>query len=226
MNESQLLSINIAKTAYCRSQTPAEIITGPTGPQGLPGSAGTQGDTGATGATGPQGGTVNTGPTGIQGIAGVTGATGPQGAPGGSTGPTGDKGPNGNPGSANYGILKVPAGATSFNFSSAVSTLPSSFGTLATGNTDANTFTINLNASYNSTNLPFYFVTAYAYSASAGYINCQRQFGLQGGIAASYITMNSGITSITFNYINKNNFPYTANDANGYALYICFNIIN
>jgi hypothetical protein len=38
--------------------------------------------------------------------------------------------------------------------------------------------------------------------------------------------MNASVTTITFNYINKTNFPYTSNDSNGYALYICFNILN
>jgi K(+)-stimulated pyrophosphate-energized sodium pump len=70
------------------------------------------------------------------------------------------------------------------------------------------------------------FVIGAVFSATAGYINCQRQFGAQSGVASAYITMNSAVNTITFNYITKNNFPYTINDSSGYALYICFNIIN
>mgnify|MGYP000491558974 CR=1 FL=1 len=69
-------------------------------------------------------------------------------------------------------------------------------------------------------------MTAYVYSTTAGYINCQRQMGVQTGTSAGYVTINTGVTSITFNYINKVNFPYTSNDGNGFALYIYLQIIN
>jgi hypothetical protein len=49
---------------------------------------------------------------------------------------------------------------------------------------------------------------------------------VQTGVAAAYITMDAGVNTITFNYITKNNFPYTVNDSNGYALYIYLNIMN
>lgn len=222
MNESQLLNINIAKAAICRS---TEFVTGTTGATGQSGYSSNTGATGATGFTGANGSTQNTGATGTAGTIGATGYTGIQGAPGGSTGTTGDKGPTGNPGVANYGILKIPAGATQFNFASVVSSLPSSFGTYIPGSSDSTTFTIQLNASYTPSNLPFYITTAYVYSSTAGYINCQRQIGTQAGIGASFITLNTGVTVITFTYINKTNFPYTTNDSNGYALYICFNIL-
>ena len=167
------------------------------------------------------------GSTGATGPLGATGPPGPQGAPGGDKGITGDKGPPGDPGaSAVYGVIKVPGSTNNFNFATAVSSLPSSFGTYNAGNTDGLNFTITLNGKYNSTNLPFYSVTGYVYSATAGYINCQRQFGIQGGIAGGFITMNSNITTITFNYMTKQNFPYTQNDSQGYALYIVFNILN
>jgi hypothetical protein len=105
--------------------------------------------------------------------------------------------------------------------------LPSSFGTFNPGtSTDAITFTITLNSSYSPTNLPVYMVTAYVYSATAGYVNCQRQFGTQSGVGSAYITTNSSVRTITFNYINKTNFPYTANDVNGYALYIYIQVLN
>jgi hypothetical protein len=173
-------------------------------------------------ATGLQAGS---GSNGVTGFTGIQGATGPRGNPGGATG---DKGPTGDPGLSNrYGVIKVPAGVTNFNFTSAVSTLPSSFGTFNPGSsTDGITFTITLNGSYNASNLPFYDLNAYVFSSTAGYINCQRQLGTHSGVSAAYITMNSTVTTITFNYVSKTNFPYTANDANGYALYIYFHIIN
>jgi hypothetical protein len=217
--------------------------TGATGSTGIPGYATNTGATGATGSVGTTGATgipgyaTTTGATGIQGaqgtagLNGTTGHTGAQGPPGGETGykgPTGDPGPPGSGGSSTrFGVIKVPSSTANFNFVTAVSTLPSSFGTYNPGSaTDALTFTITLNSSYGPTNLPFYNLTAYVYSTTAGYINCQRQLGAQSGVAAASITMNAAVTTITFNYINKTNFPYTSNDSAGYALYICFNIIN
>lgn len=247
MDESQLLTINVANQALYNTMkyqvtngqngsTGAQGPTGATGQAGLPGLAGSLGQpgaTGPTGATGIPGGTVNTGPTGPTGLNGSTGYTGAQGIPGGPGGPTGDKGPTGDPGAPGggsgsiFGIIKVPSSTANFNFTLGVSTLPSSFGTYNPGSaTDTNTFTISLNTKYSAANLPFYTMTAYVYSTTAGYINCQRQLGTQSGVAAAYVTMNSPVTTITFNYISKTNFPYTANDSNGYALYICFNILN
>lgn len=251
MDESQLLSLNVANLAlfntskyqaYPGPQGP-EGPTGAAGSTGTPGINGTPGYTGATGTPGTNGingSSTNTGSTGTpgangsngsQGPIGATGSTGPQGIPGGPTGyrgPTGDPGPPGSGGSGgNYGVIKVPSSTANFNFTLGNSTLPSSFGTFNPGSaTDAITFTITLNSSYSPSNLPFYVLGAYVYSTTAGYINCQRQLGAQSGVAAASITMNAAVTTITFNYINKTNFPYTSNDSNGYALYICFNILN
>jgi len=207
--------------------TPGSAVN--TGASGTTGYTGLSGTPGSQGATGTPGSAVNTGATGYTGRIGYTGFTGQQGVPGGPGGPTGDKGPTGDPGLVTipYGIIKIPAGTANFNFSLANSTLPSSFGLFNPGTaTDGITFTITLNGKYNTSNLPFYNLTAYVYSSTSGYVNCQRQLGAQSGVAAAYITMNSTVTTITFNYISKTNFPYTANDPSGYALYICFNILN
>jgi hypothetical protein len=218
------------------SLTGASGTTGFTGATGLPGissatgSSGATGTTGFTGATGLPGSSSTTGSTGVTGFTGVNGVTGASGTtgvtgPAGSASLTGATGSPGIPG-GQFGILKIPAASINFNFSQVVSTLPSSFGTFNSGPSDGSSFTITLNGSYNTSNLPFYSVTAYVFSSTAGYINCQRQFGTQTGVASAYITMNSAVTTITFNYITKTNFPYTVNDANGYALYICFSIVN
>lgn len=201
--------------------------TGATGTPGLPGSVGAPG---AMGPTGISGSATNTGATGIRGATGFTGFTGPKGEAT-NTGATGPQGPPGTAGTSAggsvFGVIKVPSSTANFNFTSGVSTLPASFGTFNPGSaTDAITFTITLNANYSPSNLPFFNVTSYVYSATAGYIICQRQMGTQSGVAAAYITINPSVTTITFNYINKTNFPYTANDSNGYALYISFNIYN
>jgi hypothetical protein len=242
MDQSQLLSLTTANLALFNTAR-YQAYPGPQGPEGSTGATGTTGPAGANGINGIQGinGTAtNTGSTGPQGIAGSngingsqgsTGSTGEKGTPGGLTGdkgPTGDRGPAGISGSSgSYGVIKIPSSTANFNFSQAVSTLPSSFGIFNPGSgTDTITFTITLNGIYSPSNLPYYNLTAYAFSATAGYINCQRQLGAQSGVAAASITMNSNVTAITFNYITKTNFPYTTNDSNGYALYICFNIIN
>lgn len=243
MDESQLLSLNVANlalfnTARYQAYPGPQGVEGPTGAAGStgsPGINGTIGVNGATGATGSSGYATNTGATGTQGSNGTQGTTGPtgqQGAPGGLTGyrgPTGDPGPPGSSGSSGkFGVIKVPSSTANFNFTLATSTLPASFGIFNPGSaTDAITFTITLNSSnYSPANLPFYTLTAYVFSTTAGYINCQRQLGAQSGVAAASITMNPSVTTITFNYINKTNFPYTSNDSNGYSLYICFNILN
>jgi hypothetical protein len=233
MDQSQLLSLNVANlalfnTARYQAYPGPQGLEGPTGAAGPPGINGTIGVNGATGATGSPGYATNTGSTGTQGLNGQIGPPGPQGVPGyatntGATGPAGSSGSSGK-----FGVIKVPSSTANFNFTLATSTLPASFGIFNPGSaTDAITFTITLNSSnYSPTNLPFYTLTAYVHSTTAGYINCQRQLGAQSGVAAASITMNASVTTITFNYINKTNFPYTSNDSNGYALYICFNILN
>jgi hypothetical protein len=233
MDESQLLSLNVANlalfnTARYQAYPGPQGPEGPTGAAGTPGINGTIGVNGATGATGSPGYATNTGATGTQGSNGQIGPPGPQGIPGyatntGATGPAGSSGSSGK-----FGVIKVPSSTANFNFTLANSTLPASFGTFNPGSaTDAITFTITLNSSnYSPANLPFYTLTAYVFSTTAGYVNCQRQLGAQSGVAAASITMNASVTTITFNYINKTNFPYTSNDSNGYALYICFNILN
>ena len=242
MDASQLLSLNAANlalfnTARYQAYPGPSGEEGPTGAAGPTGPAGINGTPGYTGAPGIDGSSTKTGATGARGTngangpQGATGSTGAQGIPGGLTGyrgPTGDPGPSGSAGGGNYGVIRVPSSTANYNFTLATSTLPASFGTFNPGSaTDAITFTITLNSSnYSPANLPFYTLTAYVYSTTAGYINCQRQLGAQSGVAAASITMNAAVTTITFNYINKTNFPYTSNDSNGYALYICFNILN
>jgi hypothetical protein len=233
MDESQLLSLNVANlalfnTARYQAYPGPQGPEGPTGAAGTPGINGTIGVNGATGATGSPGYATNTGATGTQGSNGQIGPAGPQGIPGyatntGATGPAGSSGSSGK-----FGVIKVPSSTANFNFTLANSTLPVTFGTFNPGSaTDAITFTVTLNSSnYSPANLPFYTLTAYVFSTTAGYVNCQRQLGAQSGVAAASITMNASVTTITFNYINKTNFPYTSNDSNGYALYICFNILN
>ena len=130
-------------------------------------------------------------------------------------------------GASQIGLIKVPAAAMNFNFSKAVSTLPESFGTLAgAASSDSSTFTINLAPTYSPTNLPQFIVTGYVYSTTAGYIHVQRQFGVQTGVAAAQMAIDSAVKKVTFTNVTKPNFPYTANDAQGYALYIAFEILN
>jgi hypothetical protein len=69
-------------------------------------------------------------------------------------------------------------------------------------------------------------MTGYVYSSTAGYINVQRQFGVQAGTAAATMAVNSGVTTLTFTNMTKVNFPYTTNDSEGYAMYIVFQILN
>jgi len=123
-------------------------------------------------------------------------------------------------------LIKVPAATTNFKFSNAVSTLPATFGTFVPGAADASTFTINLASKYNPDNLPQFLVTGYIYSSTAGYIQVQRQFGVHAAVAAAGIAINAAVNKITFTNITKINFPYTANDSKGFALYIAFQILN
>jgi len=140
---------------------------------------------------------------------------------------------------ATLGYIKVPSSTMNFNFAKAVSTLPPTFGTLVPGGADSSTFTINLAPTYSPANLPAVIVTGYVYSATAGYINVQRQFGVQTGTAAAEMKIDPAVKKMTFSQITKTNFPYTANDApptasvaagvpaaTGYALYIIFKILN
>ena len=142
------------------------------------------------------------------------------------------------PVTSKLGVIKVPMatmpikgaiGGTNFNFSKAVSSLPASFGTFVPGTTgDSSTFVINLAPTYNVNNLPQFMVTGYVYSQLAGYIHVQRQFGVKTGVAAAGIEVDKEVKKITFKNITKatGNFPATGNDAQGYALYIMFTILN
>lgn len=245
MNQGELMNINIAKNAICRQRLCSgtscsgtcqggEGGTGWTGSTGLQGATGPfggpKGDTGAQGHmgdTGPLGG-----PKGDTGSQGQAGDTGPLGGPKGDAGPQGPQGLQGPPGIVTSSIqmfmIKAPAGAINgFNFRDAVCTLLPSFGTYYGGvSMDATTFSIRLNSSYSYINLPVYTMTGYVYSTSAGYINCQRQLGTHTGTAAAQITLDSGVSAITFNYMNKTNFPYTSNDGAGFALYLYLQILN
>jgi hypothetical protein len=123
-------------------------------------------------------------------------------------------------------LIKVPAARINFDFSKAVSTLPASFGTFVLGGADASTFTINLAPKYTPDNLPQFLATGYVYSTTAGYIQVQRQFGVHAAVAAAGIAIDAAVKKITFTNLTKVNFPYTANDSKGYALYIAFQILN
>lgn len=254
LTPSQLLEIRRVKAmiAGAGDTINPECFLGPPGPDGPTGptGGGTGGGGGGDGGTGYTGPTGITGPTGRTGPFG-TGPTGPTGTPSSVTGPTGSlgTGPTGPVGAASsvtgptgtsltgstgpqgsgtlVGVIKVPKAATNFNFSTAVASLPPSFGTYNAGGTDAITFSISLNTStYSPSKIPFFMMSAYVYSTTAGYINCQRQMGVQTGTAAASVTIDASVTTLTFNYVNKTNFPYTDNDSNGYALYIYLQIID
>jgi hypothetical protein len=123
-------------------------------------------------------------------------------------------------------IIKVPAAKTNFDFSKARSNLPTWFGGLVPGGPDDSKFTINLSQKYTADNLPQFLVTGYVYSSTAGYIQVQRQFGVHAAVAAAGIAIDPAVKKITFTNITKVNFPYTANDSRGNALFIAFQILN
>jgi hypothetical protein len=130
-------------------------------------------------------------------------------------------------GDSTIGHIKVPSASMNFNFAKAVSTLPPTFGTLIPGGPDASTFSIALAPTYTPANLPAIMVTGYVYSSTAGYINVQRQFGVQTGTGAAQTMIDPAVKKMTFTNITKTNFPYTANDTPaGYSLYIIFQILN
>jgi hypothetical protein len=106
--------------------------------------------------------------------------------------------------------------------------LPASFGTFNAVGADISTFTITLTGSpaYSISNFPVFVVTGYVYSSTAGYINVQRQFGVQTGVGAVGMAINSSFTTLTFANMTKGNLPTTGNDGAGYALYLQFQILN
>ena len=151
MNESQLLSRNLACLLLARSNgcgsccnscsgnSSGTGATGPTGPAGSgSGSSGT-GATGTTGATGASGLGGATGATGVTGATGRTGATGPPGdaTNTGATGTTGATGATGVTGATGPGIT----GATGVTGANGVTGVTGATGpgiTGATGVTGAN----------------------------------------------------------------------------------------
>ena len=194
--------------------------TGPTGPQGLQGPQGPQGPAGSAGSAGARG---------------ATGATGAGVPVGGTAGYVLTKNSNANydtlwaaPSSgSSYGVIKVKKAPLQFNFQTAISTLPASFGTYDVGGADTNTFTISLNTfSYSVNKLPAFIVTAYVYSnESAGHKNVQRNLGSTGSNIGN-ITITDNVTKLVFENITTTIFPATGDDAAGYSLYIIFNILN
>lgn len=211
------MSINITKAAYCHLRNSGY---GPTGDTGI-GGIGYTGDTGIVGNKGSQGDT-----------GGLTGYTGPRGATG-YVGPSGDQGAIGGA-SSNFFLIKIPTDANGNlilspaapGVAGVVTTMPSSFGTYSSWNSTNVTFSITLNAIYNRTNIPYYILTGYAYSGTAGYIDIQRQWATQAGSGSIFITTDSTFRTLTFEGLAQTVLAYTGNDNNGFALYICFVIIN
>jgi hypothetical protein len=196
---------------------------------------------------GGQGGIGSTSPSVMPSPMGQPGPMSPTGQPGpmspmgqpGPMNPMGQPGtmsPMGQPGPYTTGgpaapiqpayIIKVPAAKTNFDFSKARSNLPTWFGGLVPGGPDDSKFTINLSQKYTADNLPQFLVTGYVYSSTAGYIQVQRQFGVHAAVAAAGIAIDPAVKKITFTNITKVNFPYTANDSRGNALFIAFQILN
>ena len=213
-------------------------VTGMTGYAANTGATGIQGHTGTTGVTGMTGYATNTGATGFTGFTGPVGVTGMTGYAT-NTGATGMTGPSG---VANFGVIKFPKGlgalspTTGINALAGISTLPLSFGTYnnetletsnAPGNTPTNTsmFTITLNGQYSPSNLPYFNITAYMYSAS-GYLLVPKQLGSTGSPFFVQMTIDPNVSKITFNYCNTKVFENMINDSQGYCLYLCFNFLN
>ena len=101
------------------------------------------------------------------------------------------------------------------------------------GSDDSSSCSIQLNLSYDSTNLPVFFLTGYIYTGS--YVNVQRQFGMSltgSPQVGANVVSNIGVSSPPYTITITNLitgfafFPATANDASGYALYIIFQILN
>jgi hypothetical protein len=126
-------------------------------------------------------------------------------------------------GGTQVGLLKIPIASTHFNFATAVYSGTTAF-TFTPGSSDTNTFTLGLA----TPSLPNIFINAYGYNVVLNvgtYSNYQRQFGPNNGTSSAVIKLNSSLTSITFEQINKTTLPCTANDSNGYCLYLYIMIV-
>ena len=200
---------------------------GPMSPTGQPGPMSPMGQPGPMNPMGQPGPMNPMGQPGPMNPMGQPGTMSPMGQPGPYTtgGPAAPIGAPAAPIQPVY-IIKVPAAKTNFDFSKARSNLPTWFGGLVPGGPDDSKFTINLSQKYTADNLPQFLVTGYVYSSTAGYIQVQRQFGVHAAVAAAGIAIDPTVKKITFTNITKVNFPYTANDSRGNALFIAFQILN
>jgi hypothetical protein len=127
-------------------------------------------------------------------------------------------------------MIAVPTGTTiDFDFRNVASssTVPASFGTVLNGSNDASSVDISLNAVYSATNLPQFFITAYAYNGSSEYQNYQAQFGSVSTSQAAAVSTTSGVTILSITQLTTGNsyFLFPVNDSSGYALYIIIQIV-
>ena len=118
----------------------------------------------------------------------------------------------------------VVSGAFNFNATNAYTNIPSNIGTYIPGGTS---FGINLNNNnYSITNIPA-IIGSIVYSTSAGFIVANVKCGSISATNGAYITIDSGVQTVTVSGLTINNFPHAANNINtGYSIYITLQFIN
>jgi len=226
MNESQLLSKNLAcllnsRTNGCGScQSGLCYGDGATGATGAPGTASMTGSTGPLGHTGAIGATGYTGPAGSATMTGATGPTGFGVPSGGAAGTVLTKNS-----ATNYDVswtsrslvatINIYDTGTDYDCTNAGTTftIPAIIG--AASNITVSSFNILLNATfYNASKFPLYSVGCF-YLTTGGFwrYTSVRVGNTSGSILSS---VNSAVTTISFTGINRANLvsPATATGLN------------
>jgi len=127
---------------------------------------------------------------------------------------------------ANTATISAPivAGVFNFNATNAFTNIPSNIGTYIPGGTS---FGINLNNNnYSITTIPA-IVGSIVYNTNAGFVVANVKCGSISATNGAYITIDSGVQTITVSGLTINNFPQAANNINtGYSIYITLQFLN
>jgi len=129
---------------------------------------------------------------------------------------------------SNLITLNAPISSVGFDLrnSSVLVNIPTYIGTYNQGSSDGTAFSISLNSqSYSIANIPA-LIGSIVYYTPSGYIVANVKFGSSSRLNGAYITIDSGIQTLSVSGLSINNFTGVYNDTNGFAIYITIQLLN
>jgi len=130
--------------------------------------------------------------------------------------------------SANIVTIYAKSNSTKFDLrnTETLVTIPTNIGTYIPGTANGSQFGINLNNNtYSLSHIPA-LIGSIVYYNGGSYIVANVKCGSISATNGAYITIDSGVQTITVSGLTLTNFPSAINDTNGYALYITLQFLN